>query len=359
MVKKVVIILIIAVGLVTAAALWRANQVIDNILTNAVVDNKASHNEPDSVHIRQQELDLPKPNYIAPAITYENYQSKYGPLPRSLRGTTIPASFTVDDQGHLVITKSIKTLIEYFLSSIGEETLEQVIERIREFITLQLEEPARSEAINVMERYLAYKQALVDVEGALAEEVKLADKGSDYLTMFRLRRETRISYLGQEIYDAFFSEDDKQASYIAGQLEIRSNDTLSKEEIAEKGRELERLLPPKEQAHRQKERDREALAIRINEARESGASEIDIFQMRADVYGYEAAERFSKADRENAAWDSRFSDYQQQRQSILDSSALSDPDKELQINALRIELFTSTEQKRIPTLDRIADKKSQ
>ena len=355
MIKKAVIILVIVIALITATVLWRANQVIDNLLSNTEHNN--TQNKINSSRSQQNELDLPKPHYIAPAITYDNYRSTYGPLPRSLRGTTIPASFTLDDQGHLVITKSIRTLIEYFLSSIGEESLEQVLERIREFITLQLEEPARSEAINVMERYLAYKQALVDIEGALAEELKLSDKGSDYLSMFRLRRETRISYLGQEIYDAFFTEDDKQASYLAGQLEIRSNDNLSEDEKAEKERELEKLLPQKEQEHREKERDREALAIRIIEARESGASDGEIFQLRTEVYSYEAAERFSKADKESAAWNARFSDYRQQRQNILDSNALSDSDKEQQINGLRIELFSTTEQLRIPTLDRMADKK--
>lgn len=81
--------------------------------------------------------------------------------------------------------------------------------------------------------------------------------------------------------------------------------------------------------------------------------------MRANVYGYEAAERFSKADREQSAWDTQFSDYRQQRQNILDSNALSDSDKEQLINAIRAELFTSTEQLRLPTLDRIEDKKSQ
>jgi len=364
MTKKRVVILIIIVAIVAivavmiaTSALWRANQAIENFLSDGDQHSQTTRRKLDSVQSKQKELDLPKPDYIAPSISYDNYQSRFGPLPRSLRGTIIPASFTLDDQGHLVITRSIKTLIEYFLSSMGEESLEQVVERIREFISAQLEEPARSEAISVMERYLAYKQALVDIEGNQAEEVKLAGKGSDYLTMFQLRRETRISYLGQEIYDAFFAEDDKQDSYIAGQLRIRGNKNLSAEEMAEKGRELERLLPPKEQAHRQKERTRESLTIRINEARESGANEADIFQMRAEVYGYEAAERFSEADQEQAAWDTRFSDYRQQRQQTLDSNALSDSDKEQQIDVLRMELFTSTEQLRIPALDRITDKK--
>lgn len=359
MLKKVVIVALVIFSVVVLGLFWRSSQFFNRYLADSGQDgsdslaNQALHSAPS-----RQNLDLPSARYIAPTITYDNYQSAFGPLPRSLRGTAIPVSFTLDDQGHLVVTKSIKTLIDYFLSSVGEETIEQVIERIREFIGNQLEEPARSEAIDVMERYLAYKQAIVEVEGGLADEVELEGKGSDYLAMFQLRRETRISYLGQVIYDAFFAAEDKESSYIAAQLELRANRQLSEQEKAEKLQELEQLLPPKERAHRQKEREREVLNNRIKEARELGASDDEIFQMRTEVYGYEAAERFAKAESETAAWDERFNAYRQQRQEILDSNALSDEDKAQQVDGLRSRHFSETEQLRIPTLDRMADRKT-
>ncbi|OUS27361.1 hypothetical protein A9Q99_15270 [Gammaproteobacteria bacterium 45_16_T64] len=292
---------------------------------------------------------------IAPAIYYDTYESTFGALPRSLRGTKIPVSFTLDDEGHLVITKSIKVLIEYFLSLVGEESVERITDRIREFIQQQLEEPAESEAIAVLDRYLEYKKALVEVEESLGYDIESSGNAADYATMFRLRRETRISYLGQEIYDAFFADEDKKAEYTVAQMALRADDSLSDAEKREKERELERLLPPKEQEHKNLERVRNELNERVQEAKARGASENEIFHLRTEVYGYEAARRFASADKESKAWDLRFSVYREQRQLILDAEGMSSTDKDAQIIQLQDTLFSVTERLRIPTLDRMAE----
>ncbi|MBV1919944.1 MAG: hypothetical protein KUG73_04625, partial [Pseudomonadales bacterium] len=106
MTRRLVVSFIFIVFLIAAGTLWRASQVIEYLFLNEDVQNQETLGNTDLEQPKHQELDLPKPNYIAPAITYENYQSKYGPLPRSLRGTAIPASFTLNEQGHLVITRS-------------------------------------------------------------------------------------------------------------------------------------------------------------------------------------------------------------------------------------------------------------
>lgn len=293
---------------------------------------------------------------VSPAITYDTYQSAFGPLPPSLRGTTIPVSFIVDDAGHLIITKSIKVLIEYFLSLVGEESVERITERLHEFFRAQLEEPAESEAIAVLERYLAYKHALLDIETSMGYDLESSGSAADYASMFRLRRETRISYLGQEIYDAFFADEDKKAEYTVAQMALRADDSLTDEEKLIKERELEKLLPRKEQEHKNLERVRRELNERVAEAKARGASENEIFHLRTEVYGYEAAKRFASADKESKAWDLRFSVYREQRQLILDTEGMSSSDKDAQISQLQDTLFSATERLRIPTLDRMADK---
>ena len=81
--------------------------------------------------------------------------------------------------------------------------------------------------------------------------------------------------------------------------------------------------------------------------------------MRADIYGYEAAERFDESDKKTAEWDSRFAQYRQQRQQIFSNEGLSDSDKSNEINSLQNTLFSQTEQRRLATLNQLADKKAQ
>ncbi len=301
---------------------------------------------------------LDKPSFITPNITFDSYQSSFGPLPSSLRGTRIPAAFELDPDGHLIVTSSIKSVIEYFLSATGEEPIGTIIERIKEFFTQQLEDPARSEALEVLTQYIAYKESLSVLETNLAENVKLAGKSSDYLTMFQYRRDARKNNLSPEVYEAFFADEDKEDSYTASVLEIQNNQALTAEEKRAQSIAMEALLPPQEQAVKQAERTRENLKQNIQTARATGASEEEIFQMRSEVYGYEAAERFAAADAKKAQWEARYQSYRSKKQSILNNEGLSNTDKANEIQTMQNELFNSREQRRLSTLDRLSDKQT-
>ncbi|MFT6123709.1 MAG: lipase chaperone LimK [Oleiphilaceae bacterium] len=299
------------------------------------------------------------PKSLITEVTYENYRSSLGPLAKSLRGTRIPVAFTLDSEGHLIITASIKSLIEYFLSAMGEESLETIIARIEDYITQQLEEPARSEALEVVAQYIGYKEAVIELENDFADNTNLSGQSSDYLTMFQYRREARMNNLSPEIYDAFFADEDKVDSYTASLLEIGKNKNLTNEEKEAQYLAAEQLLPQQEQAIKQAERTRETLQENIQIARSQGSNDDEIFQMRADVYGHEVAERFAVADQKKFEWHSRFERYRKQRQQILSNEGLSDTDKTYEINTLQGALFSQTEQRRLATLNQLADKKVQ
>ena len=293
---------------------------------------------------------------LAPSITSAKYQSTLGPLPKSLRGTSIPAAFELDSNGHLIVTASIKSVIEYFLSALGEEPVEQLVARIEEFFSAQLEEPARSEALDVLVQYIGYKEALDTFERDLASNVELGGQASDYLSMFQYRREVRMNNLSPEIYDAFFADEDKSDSYTAGILSMQKNTALTDEEKENQSQQLEQLLPPEEQAIKHAERKRKNLNENIKAARLAGATHEDIFELRAQVYDYETAERFAVADQKKDNWDRRFAHYRQQRQTILTNAGLSYRDKQTEIYALQAQTFSQTERRRLPTLDELADK---
>jgi lipase chaperone LimK len=288
-------------------------------------------------------------------IPYDEYESNFGPLANSLRDTYVPINLVIGPGGNLVITHSIKTLIEYFLSANTEESIEVIKSRIEEVFDRNLSEPSNSQARAVLVQYFDYKMVLMDVEAERAENQSHTKQKIDYQKVLEERRETRSIHLSQAVYDAFYLKEDSQDNYTAAMLAVNRDSYLTEEEKQQQAFELISLLPPAEQAHKRSEYQRETLLQEIRVARSLGASAEDIYQMRTQVYDPNTAERFATRDEEKQIWDTRFSNYRQQRQTIMDSEGLSQADKQDEILVLQKVLFTEDEQRRLVTLNRMTD----
>lgn len=288
-------------------------------------------------------------------MSHDEYESSFGPLASSLRDTYIPIHFVVGSGGQLVITRSIKTLIEYFLSANTEEPIEVIQGRIEEVYDRNLNEPANSQAKAVLAQYFEYKAALIDVEAQLAENQKQSMQSADYQKILAERRETRQTQLSQEVYDAFYLKEDRQDNYTAAMLAVNRNPDLTLDEKHQQALDLISLLPLEEQVHKASEHQKQALQYAVSEARDLGASDEEIYQMRTQVYDGTAAERFAQRDEEQQLWDRRFLEYRQLSQAILAGEGLSVMDKNEEIAELQKHLFSEGEQRRLPTLDRMAD----
>ena len=288
---------------------------------------------------------------IYPNEQGDTYSSAYGPLANSLRGTSIPGYFALTDDGNLVVTPSLKSMIDYFLAALGEEPIETIIGRIEEYFTKHLSEPARSQAIGVLAEYISYKEALIDLEGFVADNNLVASSGHDYLTLFEYRRDARMNSLSAEVYEAFFAEEDALDAYTAAVLQRKRD---AREDGVQSGSlvDLEGLLPEQEQNLKQLDRDRQ----KIQAAKEAGATAQELHELRRTVYDEETVQRFAEADQKQSAWDARFAEYRQKRELVLNTNGLSDSDKQLEIQALQASMFDVNERKRLATLDKMADR---
>ena len=82
--------------------------------------------------------------------------------------------------------------------------------------------------------------------------------------------------------------------------------------------------------------------------RAQGASQDDIYRMRAAALTPEAAARLAEVDQEEAAWKSRIASYLAERKSTLATSVkLSDAERDTALQQLRQARFTADEQKRL------------
>ena len=62
------------------------------------------------------------------------------------------------------------------------------------------------------------------------------------------------------------------------------------------------------------------LQNRVDQLREQGASDDEIYRLRAQKVNPQAADRLAELDREEAVWKNRIAQYQAARQQILKSS---------------------------------------
>lgn len=292
-----------------------------------------------------------------PTLHYDTYTSRYGPLPASLEGTQIPFFITLDDEQHLVPTHTLRRFFEYFFTTVGEEPLDTIIARLEELIRNHVPEPAASEVLTALRQYLALKEAELALEEQIARDFAASGRVLDVRERARLLRDLRATHLPRDLYQAFYGEEDRRDDYALTRLDIMQNDQLTEAEKVAAMAALEGDLPPALQEHVREQRLAWEVNQQVDAARARGATDAEIFQIRAETYGYEAAQRFSEADQRKAAWETRIQDYRRERAAILATDSLTETDKAQQIERLQEQHFDAQEQKRIPTIDRIWDQR--
>ena len=278
---------------------------------------------------------LPPP--IAPARLTPAAQE-----PTSLRGTEVDGELLVDARGNLVLTSQVRHLFDYFLSLIGEESSQQARQRIRDHLTAQLDEPARSQALELLETYLDYQYQLVDLEARFP----VAERLEDLLAREQAVQQLRARLFSREAHEAFFAGEEIYNNFTLERLTIQQDPSLSdrekglaiealRENLPE---EMQQLLVP--QIHN--DLREQTLALRA-----AGADEGRIRQLRMGMLGPEATERLEELDRSRAEWRERVEAFQQERERILSQPGLADSDRRAAVNALLEEQFTANERLRL------------
>lgn len=262
--------------------------------------------------------------------------------PTSLRGTEVDGELLVDARGNLVLTSQVRHLFDYFLSLIGEESGLQARQRIRDHLTAQLDEPARGQALELLETYLDYQYQLVDLEARFA----VAERLEDLLAREQAVQQLRARLFSREAHEAFFAGEEIYNNFTLERLTIQQDPSLSdrekglaiealRENLPE---EMQQLLVP--QIHN--DLREQTLALRA-----AGADEGRIRQLRMGMLGPEATERLEELDRSRAEWRERVAAFQQERERILSQPGLADSDRRAAVNALLEEQFTANERLRL------------
>ncbi|MEZ5511813.1 MAG: lipase secretion chaperone [Gammaproteobacteria bacterium] len=302
-------------------------------------------------------LHLSAPAVVAPTVTPAAELAQWvakgrelGERPASLTGTQVDGALQVDTDGNLVIDLGVRRVFDYFLATIGEESLEEIRARLALYLQQHLPAAAAQQAWDVLTRYLDYKDALAELPGHDGSYDGMRDS-------LQRARELRDAMLGPTLADGFFREEDEYADVALQYIDYLRDPALTAQEKQQRVEALLSNLPDNARQEIQSTGRPLQIEQSVQTLREQGASSDDIWLYREQQFGSAAADRLAALDAQRAQWQQRYEYYRQQRAAI-ETSALDDSDKAAGIIRLRAEQFSDAEQKRVDVLDRITVDKS-
>lgn len=271
----------------------------------------------------------------APAAQVVTVAPAAQPFAPSLQGTRPDGAAHVAQDDEVVADAQLIELFDYYLSTVGEKSPAAVRAGIERELDRTLRPPAAAAARRVLARYIAYRQAMA----ALETDARLS--GPDAAALKRrlaALRGLRARYFSQREIAAIFGREDAANADALARMEIRADRTLTAQQKRERLAALDAGLP----ADLRAAREAPLKIVRVQEEAErlraSGAGEDDIFRLRADAFGADAAGRLADVDRDEAAWKRRIDAYLAARRGLRDEAAVA---------ALRNRMFSAEEQRRL------------
>lgn len=264
----------------------------------------------------------------------------YFPFVRSLEGTRPDDGIKVTGDGGLVVDASLVRLFDYYLSAIGEKPLDAVHKEIEKDLDRRLRPAAAAEAKRLLTQYIGYKTALVDLD----KNPQLAGTG---IAAIRNRLEAvqqvRARYFSAAENKSMFGDSDAYDADTVARMEISQDKSLSAAQRSAKLAALDAAMPPDLREARAAPLKIVKLEESAASMRKQGASEDDIYRMRAAAISPEAAARMAQVDLDEASWKSRITAY---------LAARSNLDNEEAVAALRNRMFDANEQKRLTAYEK-------
>lgn len=274
------------------------------------------------------------------AAALKSADQNYFSFVRSLDGTRPDGNVKTTGDDALVVDASLVQLFDYYLATVGEKPLDVIRQQIEKELDQRLKPGAAAQAKNLLGRYIDYKTALVEVE-------KNPQATGNSLAAIRARMEamhqTRARFFSDAESNALFGLDDARDADAVARMEIMQDKSLNDAQKKEKLAALDAALPQQLREARELPLQIVKLQEQAEQMRAKGASDDDIYRMRATALSPEAAARMADVDREETRWKQRIASYLSARASLSDAAAIAE---------LRNRMFDAQEQLRLPAYEK-------
>lgn len=256
---------------------------------------------------------------------------------RSMEGTRPDGDVKLGPDGQLVVDAELGHLFDYYLAGLGEKDLDAIRAEIGRELDRRFKPGPAAQAKRLLASYLDYKRALVTLEQRLKPGADLAATARARL---QAMQQLRLQFFSAGESAGLFGFSDAYDLDALARIEISQDPQLSAEQRAGKLAALDKNLSP---AMRE-EREAPGRVIRTEESvqkmREQGASDDEVYRVRAAAFSTEGASRLAELDREEASWKSRIKVYQAERSALPQGA-------ELAMQQLRDKYFSADEQRRL------------
>ena len=285
-------------------------------------------------------------------------------LPASLKGTQVDGEIIIDENKQLVVTEGLRRLFDYFLSAIGEEDEAVIFARVERYIRHHTPEPAASQAVAIFGNYVAYLKALPDIEKRYGNLQLQASKSGELDLSAIAQQKQEVARLRQQYFDkttieAFFGAEDNYDDYSIEMVRINQNEQMSEaQKQAARQDYVSRLPDGAIKTNIMQQANLNELMARTERMKAAGASPEALYNMRRELVGAPAAERLAQVEQEDADFDQRFTQYQTQKQRLLNQSA-NPAEAQIQIDQLEQQLFNDAERKRLSGYAALQETKTQ
>lgn len=292
----------------------------DATAADAVAPTAAAASAP-AAFVKSQEGTQPDGNLatrVAPGATADNAPLAYGELRR---------------------------LFDYYLSALGEQNLPGITQQIHTELDRRLSAVQAKKARRLLDLYLNFKRALVDLEAKPA----LAGNGVVAIRQRMLaQQDLRSQYFNPEEVEGMFGFEDLMDADAVARLEISQNAKLTAAQKQQQLAALDATMSPALRAEREASQVVTRVEQRAADMRAKGASDDEIYRMRSQEFDAGAASRLADLDREEAAWKQRIATYLEARSQVLKSQANATPSERQQaLNQLQQSQFSEDERRRL------------
>lgn len=343
--RKLAIALSLVLAVVAVILLWLAR---DTELTAAV----------DAPVISPKVTGLPTQQEVAAAIEKSKTDTRFKTgrenMPKSLSDTDVDGALEVDKNGNLIIAHSVRQVFDYFLSAIGEEDLTTIVARIRAYIRHKLAAypQAAQQAEQILDSYLSYRDALgriPQIQGDPSQNISAVRHQKEQIAALRTQ------YMARDVIDAFFGDEDAYDRYTMARIELMQDKSLSATEKAKRSAELLNALPPQLKESVQTLNKYQELTTFTEDWKTRGGKPEELRAIREQIVGVEATERLEALDKERAEWETRINSYLTTRDTLLKNPALSDAERQRQLNDMKNKDFNEQEQVRVEAFETMHD----
>ncbi|MFT5807129.1 MAG: lipase chaperone LimK [Moritella dasanensis] len=295
-------------------------------------------------------------------VLAENIEQQAVPLllPSSLLGSPLPLKLDVNEFGELVINKKIQHLFDFYLSAMGEESVDIIVTRIQHSFKLQLTEPALTQGMDILSGYLQYLNEVTAIKQQFEQSIDGENSGEYALdNVIQVRKmvlDARASYLDDDVIVAFFGQADEYEAYMLSLATINKNVSFNSAEKQAAKAVLDTTAPIwlLTQQHNANQLNQYRQQYQTLQAQ--GASQAELQDFTQQSFSPEVADRLATLDERRQQWQVKLAEYRKELTVITHNAADDNSDSEqqqLEIAQLREAYFSPQEIKRVSALDSI------